>query len=139
MHIDFSIAFHLVPMLNFLDVFLVRVDAAHCGEYLVGEPGLDILFPFPHLPLLSPVGFIHVTYILFYFINFILFMSIYDLWCLYGSNAHNKNYTGFEPLRKVLKFCMGLTPILKKISRNSLICISLMPILKILCRVQKPL
>jgi hypothetical protein len=51
MHIDFSVAFHLVPMLDFLDVFLVRVAAAHREEYLVGEPWLDILFPFP---LISP-------------------------------------------------------------------------------------
>ena len=82
MHIDFSVAFHLFSMLDFLDVFLVRVAAAHREEYLVGEPGLDIIFPFPppspftHVYSLSLVGFIHVTYILFYFINFILFMSI---------------------------------------------------------------
>lgn len=41
MYVDFSVAFHLVLMLNFVDVFIIRVVAQR-GKYLVDEPKLDI-------------------------------------------------------------------------------------------------
>jgi hypothetical protein len=39
--VDFSVSFHLVPVSDFTNVFLVKVVAAQCGEYLVKEPGVD--------------------------------------------------------------------------------------------------
>jgi hypothetical protein len=42
MHVDFNVAFHIVPMSNFADVFLTRTVGAQRGEYSTEEPNLDI-------------------------------------------------------------------------------------------------
>ena len=39
---NFSAAFHLVLVLDFIDVFPIKAIAAQRGEYLVEYPELDI-------------------------------------------------------------------------------------------------
>jgi hypothetical protein len=39
--VDFSAAFHLFPVLNFMDIFSIRATTTQRGEYLDEEPGLD--------------------------------------------------------------------------------------------------
>jgi hypothetical protein len=40
--VDFSIAFHLVPMPDFTSVFFVMIAVSRYEKYLVKEPELDI-------------------------------------------------------------------------------------------------
>jgi hypothetical protein len=58
---DFDVAFHLVPMFDFVDVFPTRVSIVQHGVYLADEPDLDVLALAPHLigivHNLDPVGF----------------------------------------------------------------------------------
>jgi len=42
MYVDFNVAFHIVLMSNFTDVFLARTVGAQRGEYSTEEPNLDI-------------------------------------------------------------------------------------------------
>jgi hypothetical protein len=42
MQVDFSIAFHLVPMPDFTNVFFVMTVVSQHEKYLVKEPELDI-------------------------------------------------------------------------------------------------
>jgi hypothetical protein len=42
MEMDFSVTFHLVPMPNFVVVFLARATTAQYREYLVEEPNLYV-------------------------------------------------------------------------------------------------
>lgn len=42
MHVDFKVAFHLVMIPNFMDMFLVRVVATYHEGYLAKDSDLDI-------------------------------------------------------------------------------------------------
>jgi hypothetical protein len=42
MQVDFSAAFHLAPILDFVYFFPTRVVVAQHGEYLTEEPRLNI-------------------------------------------------------------------------------------------------
>jgi len=76
MHVDFNATFHPVPVLDFIDVFLVRAVMAQRGEYPIEEPELDLFH-------------IHCIFITQLFVLLLIFMSFNPYTeFLFGSNAH---------------------------------------------------
>jgi hypothetical protein len=60
---DFDVAFHLVLVFDFVDVFLARVSIVQHGVYLVEKPGLDVL-----ALALHPIGTVHNPNLVGFFI-----------------------------------------------------------------------